>query len=249
MSTQSPGNEPSGAASARAAADPKELQAAYEEMRQFAYAVSHDLREPLRMVSSYTQLLGRRYDDKLDDEGREFMRQIVDAAHRMDRMLSDLLTYSQQLQTAPKAHTNVDAEGALQGVLLSLDKEIREAGAVVTSDPLPQVTFDFSQLSQVFRQLLANALKFRRAEVPRIHISAQETEEGCRFSIRDNGLGIDPKYHQQVFLAFRRLHGREYSGTGVGLAICKRIIERAGGRIWVESEAGQGATFSFTLPA
>ncbi len=201
------------------------------------------------MVSSYTQLLSRRYDEKLDDEGREFMKQIVDAAHRMDRMLTDLLTYSQQLQSTSKAFTTVDAEGAWQGVLLSLDKEIREAGAVITGDPLPQVTFDFAQLTQIFRQLLANALKFRGSAAPHIHISGEETGDGWKFSLRDNGLGIEPKYHEQVFMAFRRLHGREYSGTGVGLAICKRIVERAGGRIWVESEAGQGATFCFTLPA
>ena len=219
-----------------------------EDVRQFAYTVSHDLREPLRMIAGYTQLLDRRYKDQLDDDGREFMQFILDAVQRMDRLLSDLLTYSHQFRTPEKPHSPVDAEGALEGALLTLDKQIRECGAEITRDPLPSLCFDFNQLSQLFRQLIANAITFRGTEPPRIHISAVQDDDAITFSVRDNGVGIDPQYHNQIFGVFKRLHGREYPGTGIGLAICKRIVEQHGGRIWVESESGKGATFRFTLP-
>ena len=219
-----------------------------EELRQFAYAVSHDLREPLRMVASYTQLLSRRCEGQLDADGREFMGYIVDAVTRIDRMLSDLLTYSHQFRASEQVLTTVDAEAALQSVLLTLEKQIRESGAEISHDPLPQVQFDFNQLSQIFRQLIANAITFRGPEAPRVHISATEQEDELVFSVRDNGIGIDPKFHDQIFGVFKRLHGREYPGTGIGLAMCKRIVEQHGGRIRVESEPGEGATFRFTLP-
>ena len=219
-----------------------------EELRQFAYTISHDLREPMRMVASYTQLLERRYEAQLDDEGREFMRHILDAVQRMDRLLADLLSYSHQFRTPEQALSFVDAEGALQGVLLNMERTIRESGAEITYDPLPTVRFDFNQLSQLFRQLIANAITFRGAEPPRIHISATEDDDSFTLAVRDNGIGIDPRYHEQIFGIFKRLHGREYPGTGIGLAICKRIIEQHGGKISVESESGKGATFRFTLP-
>lgn len=219
-----------------------------EDLRQFAYAVSHDLREPLRMVASYTQLLSRRCEGQLDADGREFMGYIVDAVTRMDRMLSDLLSYSHQFRASEQVLTTVDAEAALQSVLLTLEKSIRESGAAISHDALPQVLFDFNQLSQIFRQLIANAITFHGPEPPRIHISAAEQDEEFVFSVQDNGIGIDPKFHEQIFGVFKRLHGREYPGTGIGLAISKRIVEQHGGRIWVESENGQGATFRFTLP-
>jgi len=219
-----------------------------DELRQFAYAVSHDLREPLRMISSYTQLLSRRYDPHLDDEGREFMRYVLEAVQRMDQLLSDLLSYSHQLRSTNQPLSAVDPEGALQGVLLVMDKQIRESGAQITHDPLPQVMFDFAQLSQVFQQLIVNAVKFHGSEPPRIHISAEETDVDVTISVRDSGIGIDPQYHEQIFGVFKRLHGHKYPGTGIGLAICKRIVEQRGGNIRVESELGKGSTFRFTLP-
>ncbi len=219
-----------------------------EELRQFAYTVSHDLREPLRMVSSYTQLLARRYQALLDDDGREFVRYILDAVERMDVLLAGLLTYSHQFRNAEQVLSPVDAEAALQGVLLKLEKTIRESGADITHDPLPTVLLDFNQLSQLFQQLIANAITFHGTELPRIHVSAAEQEDSFVFAVSDQGIGVDPRYHEQIFGVFKRLHGREYPGIGVGLAICKRIVEQRGGRIWIESETGKGATFRFTLP-
>lgn len=219
-----------------------------EELRQFAYTVAHDLREPLRMVSSYSQLLERRFQAHLDDDGREFMHYILEAVQRMDRLLADLLTYSHQFRAGEQTLSEVDAEGALQGVLLNMEKAIRESGAEITHDPLPAVWFDFNQLSQLFRQLIANAITFHGTERPRIHISAIEGDDSITFSVRDEGIGIDPRYHEQIFEVFKRLHGRDYPGTGIGLAICKRIVEQRGGKISVLSEAGKGATFLFTLP-
>lgn len=219
-----------------------------EELRQFAYAISHDLREPLRMVGSYSQLLSRRFDAQLDDEGREFVRYIQDGVQRMDSMLRDLLTYSHHLHPLDQPLSAVSAEAVLEGVVLALEKEIRECGARITHDPLPELTLDFAQLTQVFRQLIANSLKFRGAEPPAIHISSEETEDQVTFAVRDNGIGIDPRYHEQIFGVFKRLHRDEYPGNGMGLAIVRRIVTQHRGRVWVESQAGAGATFRFTLP-
>lgn len=220
----------------------------HEEFRQFAYAVSHDLREPIRMIVSYTQLLDRRYQGQLDGDGADFMRYILDATQRMDRLLGDLLTYSHQFRSLDQPLEPVGSEGALQGALLMMDVAVRESGAQITNDPLPTVVFDFAQFTQLFRQLISNAICFRSAEPPTIHVSAADTGVAIQFSIRDNGIGIDPRYHEQIFGVFKRLHGREFPGTGIGLAICKRIVEQRGGRIWVESQLGQGATFHFTIP-
>lgn len=219
-----------------------------EEFRQFAYAVSHDLREPIRMIVSYAQLLDRRYQGQLDGDGQDFMRYILEATQRMDRLLGDMLTYSHQFRTSDQPLELVEPEGALQGALLMIDKLVQETGSQVTNDALPSVQFDFSQLTQLFRQLITNSITFRGDQPPRIHVSATESSEAVEFSIRDNGVGIDPRYHDQIFGVFKRLHGREFPGTGIGLAICKRIVEQRGGRIWVESEPGQGATFHFTVP-
>jgi len=218
-----------------------------DELRQFAYAVSHDLREPLRMIASYTQLLSRRYEPNLDDEGREFMGYVMEGVQRMDQLLTDLLSYSHQFRT-DRPLSLVDPEGALHGVLLTMEKQIRESGAKITHDPLPQITFDFAQLSQLFSQLIANAIMFCGPDPPRIHISAVETDAGVTFLVRDSGIGIDPQYHEQIFGIFKRLHGRKFPGSGIGLAICKRIVEQHGGSIGVESELGKGSTFRFTLP-
>ena len=220
-----------------------------EEMTQFAYAASHDMREPLRMIASYTQLLGRRYADKLDDDGREFMRYILGGVHTLSSLVEDLLTYSLQLRPLDRPPSTVDSDAAARGVVLSLEKQIVESGAEITVDPLPSVQSDFTHLSQVFTQLISNSIRFRGAEPPRIHISATQTGDEVTFSISDNGMGIESRYHEEIFRPFKRLNGREYPGTGVGLAICKRIIEQYGGKIWVESEGGEGAVLRFTLPA
>lgn len=219
----------------------------YDELRQFAYAVSHDLREPLRMVKSYTQLflLGR---DQPDQERQEFLGYIADAIERAERLLADLVTYSLQLRPLEHPESQVDADAVLGAVLLAMESSIRDSGAQITHDPLPRVTIDFERLSQLFRELIANAIKFRAPGSLQIHISASASEQGITFSVRDNGPGIDPRYHDQIFEVFKRLHGREFPGTGMGLAVCKRIVEQHGGAIWVESEGANGATFRFRLP-
>jgi chemotaxis family two-component system sensor kinase Cph1 len=220
-----------------------------EELRQFAYAVSHDLREPLRMVRSYTQLLELRHQQQSDAERQEFLRYIGDAVERTERLLTDLVTYSLQFRPLDQPESLVDTEAALGAVLLSMEPSIQSSGAQITHGPLPQVTFHFDRLTQLFRELIANAIKFRTsAGAPQIHISASQSEQTTTFAVRDNGIGIDPRYHDQIFGVFKRLHGREFPGTGIGLAICKRIVEQQGGAIWVESELDQGATFRFTLP-
>ena len=225
-----------------------DLVRANEELRQFGYAASHDLREPLRTVASYTQLLNRRYEGRFDEEAKEFMSYIIDSVHRMDSLLSDLLAYSHQLNANDQALSPVDSEAVLAGVLMNLDSAIRESGTEIEHEPLPEVTSDFVQLGQVFQNLIGNSIKYRGENKPRIRIWAEEREDEWLFSFKDNGIGIDPRYHEQIFGIFKRLHGREYPGTGIGLALVKRIIERHGGRIWVESEAGKGSTFRFTLP-
>jgi chemotaxis family two-component system sensor kinase Cph1 len=219
-----------------------------DELRHLAYSVSHDLREPLRMVTSYTQLLELRRGQQSDAERQEFLHYITDAVQRAERLLTDLVTYSLQLRPLDHPETLVDADAVLEAVLLSMENLIHDSGAQITHDPLPQVTFQFEQLSQLFRELIANAIKFRASEPPRIHISVTNAERGVTFAVRDNGIGIDPRYHDQIFSVFKRLHGRELPGTGIGLAVCKRIVEQHDSVIWVESEPGQGATFRFTLP-
>jgi light-regulated signal transduction histidine kinase (bacteriophytochrome) len=219
-----------------------------EEFRQFAYAVSHDLREPVRMIVSYTQLLERRYQPQLDGDGAEFMRYIVEATQRMERLLGDLVTYSHQFRSSDQPLELVQPEGALQGAALMIDAAVQASSAQITNDPLPSVFFDFSQFTQLFRQLVANSIMFRGTDVPKIHVSAMDRGDAIEFTVRDNGIGIDPRYHEQIFGVFKRLHGREFPGTGIGLAIAKRIVELRGGRIWVESELGRGATFHFTVP-
>ncbi len=218
------------------------------ELTQFAQAASHDMREALRMVASYTQLLNRHCAGQLDEDGREFMRYILDGVETMERLLEDLLNYSLQLRPLDRPPSTVDAEAVARGVLMNLEKQIRESSAEITYEGLPAVQADFTHLSQVFHQLISNSIKFRGSEPPRIHISAAQIDDEVTFSFRDNGQGIDPRFHEEIFRAFKRLHGREVPGTGVGLAISKRIIEQYGGRIWVESEPGQGAVFRFTLP-
>ena len=224
-----------------------ELGRSNADLQQFAYVASHDLQEPLRMVSSYTQLIARRYKGKLDADADEFIAFAVDGANRMQRLIQDLLAYS-RVNTAGRQFEPTAMETVLKAALNNLTNAVKESQAVITHDPLPAVMGDDKQLAQLFQNLLSNAVKFGGAQPPRIHISAKQTDGEWLFSVRDHGIGLDPQYVDRIFVIFQRLHTRaEYPGTGIGLAICKKIVERHGGRIWVESELGKGATFYFTL--
>ena len=226
----------------------EELKRSNAELEQFAYVASHDLQEPLRMVASYAQLLGRRYEAKLDGDAKEFMAYIVDGAARMKQLIEDLLAYS-RVGTKGAEFKRVNAEDALKRALFNLRVAIQEAGAVVTNDPLPALSGDEVQLGQLLQNLMSNALKFRSDSVPRIHIGVTESAKEYTFEVRDNGIGIEPQYYERIFMVFQRLHNKgEYPGTGIGLAICKKVVERHGGRIWVESRPGAGSSFYFTLP-
>ena len=227
----------------------EELARSNKDLEQFAYVASHDLQEPLRMVTNYVQLLARRYKGKLDSNADEFIGFAVDGAIRMWKLINDLLTYS-RVGMLGKELEPTDCEMVLNQSLNNLKVAIEEKGAVVTHDPLPTVIGDNLQLGQLFQNLIGNAIKFRGNEPPHVHVSASRNGNGWTFSVRDNGIGIAPEYAERIFIIFQRLHSREeYPGTGIGLAVCKKIVERHGGRIWVESEVGKGATFCFTLPA
>jgi signal transduction histidine kinase len=226
----------------------EELNRSNEELQQFAYIASHDLQEPLRMVASYTQLLSRRYKGKLDSNADEFISFAVDGASRMQRLIKDLLAYS-RVGTKAMDLLDTSSEEALQQALINLRGAAEESGAQVTHDPLPIVVADEMQLIQLFQNLVGNAIKYQNPGVPRVHISAARNgEKRWTFSVRDNGLGIDSQYFERIFGMFQRLHKREeFEGTGVGLAICKKIVERHGGSISVESQLGHGSTFRFAL--
>jgi len=226
----------------------EDLKRSNAELEEFAYVASHDLQEPLRMVASFTQLLARRYRGKLDKDADEFIAYAVDGANRMQQLLNDLLAYS-RVGTRGRPLVPVDCNSVLAKARANLFMSLEESGAKLSSDPLPMVRGDEVQLVQLFQNLIANALKFRGANPPEIQIATQETDDSWIFAVRDNGIGIAPAHQQRIFLIFQRLHPRsEYAGTGIGLAICKKIVERHGGRIWVESEPGHGATFYFSLP-
>ena len=226
----------------------EELNRSNEELGQFAYIASHDLQEPLRMVASYTQLLARRYKGRLDSDADEFITFAVDGANRMQRLIQDLLAYS-RVGTKGKDLLETSSEEALQRAILNLRGAIADSGAMLTHDPLPAVLADETQLVQLFQNLIGNAIKYQNPGVPRIHISAMKNGGGrWTFSVHDNGLGIDPQYFERIFVMFQRLHKREeFAGTGIGLAICKKIVERHGGEISVQSQPGKGSTFSFAL--
>ena len=226
----------------------KELNRSNEELAQFAYLASHDLQEPLRMVTSYTQLLSRRYKGRLDSDADEFIAFAVDGATRMQRLIQDLLAYS-RVGTKKVALAAISSEEALRQALLNLGGTIADKGAVVTHDLLPPVLADEVQLVQLFQNLIGNAIKYQNPGVPRVHVSAaRDGDASWSFTVKDNGLGIDSQYFVRIFGMFQRLHKREeFDGTGIGLAICKKIVERHGGTISVESQPGQGSTFRFGL--
>jgi len=224
-----------------------ELERSNEELQQFAYVASHDLQEPLRMVSSYTQLLVRRYGDRLDGDAKEFMDFIVDGAARMKQLIEDLLAYS-RVGTRGRSLEPTESLAALDKALVNLRIAQEASGAAVTHDPMPKVVADPGQLTQLFQNLIGNAMKFRGAAAPRIHVGAETREHVWVFTVKDNGIGLDTQYADRIFMMFQRLHNKtEYPGTGIGLAICKKIVERHGGRIWVDSRPGQGSTFGFTI--
>ena len=227
-----------------------ELERSNAELQQFAYVASHDLQEPLRMVASYTQLLAKRYQGRLDSQADEFIGFAVDGATRMQRLISDLLLYS-RVGTRGKEPRATCAEAALDLAVANLQAAIQESGATVCHVALPTVLADETQLAQLFQNLIANAIKFRGASAPLVQIAAEHQPDGdWHFSVRDNGIGIEPQYFERIFGMFQRLHTTAaYPGSGIGLAICKRIVERLGGRMWLESVAGEGSTFHFTLPA
>jgi PAS domain S-box-containing protein len=224
------------------------LKRSNQELEQFAYVASHDLQEPLRAVTSYTQLLSQRYQGNLDAKADKWVAYIVDGATRMQQLINDLLAYS-RVGTKGKEFQLTDCNAVVRQTLANLQVAIAEKNAAVTHDPLPAIMADAGQLVQLLQNLVGNAIKFCGSDVPQVHISAVQKDAEWVFAVRDNGIGIAPEYAERIFLIFQRLHSRrEYAGTGIGLAICKRIVERHGGRIWVESQMGEGATFYFTIP-
>jgi PAS domain S-box-containing protein len=226
-----------------------DLKRSNDRLEQFAYVASHDLQEPLRMVASYTQLLAKRYQGRLDSDADEFIAYAVDGCNRMQGLIRDLLAYSRSGNES-KLLREISTETALKEALANLRVSIEESGAIVTHDLLPAITTDHTQLVQVLQNIVGNAIKYRGAAVPLVHVSAAKS--GGRdwiFSVQDNGLGIAPQYFERIFIVFQRLHGREdFNGTGIGLAICKKVVEQLGGRIWVESQLEKGSTFYFSLP-
>ena len=225
-----------------------DLARSNKDLEQFAYVASHDLQEPLRMVSSYTQLLARRYQGQLDATANEFIAFAVDGADRMQKLINDLLTYS-RVGTRAQAFQPTDCTAALGQALANLRAAIETSGTLVTHGPLPAVVHDNLLLVQLFQNLIGNAIKFHVEAPPRVHVSADRQGDEWVFAVRDNGIGIDPQYADRIFTIFQRLHTREeYPGTGIGLAICKKIVEHRGGRIWVESQPGTGSTFYFSIP-
>jgi PAS domain S-box-containing protein len=226
-----------------------ELTRSNADLQQFAYVTSHDLQEPLRGIISFSQLLARRYSGQLGEDADQFLEYIVSGAHRMKGLIDALLTYSRVVNVGAVPFAPVRLDAAIHSASMNLQTAVEESRAQVTQDPLPTVLADQVQLVQLFQNLISNAIKYRLPEVtPRIHISATRAAGHCVVSVRDNGIGIDADQAERIFGVFERLHGKDIPGTGIGLAICKRIVEKHGGRIWVESRQGEGATFRFTLP-
>jgi light-regulated signal transduction histidine kinase (bacteriophytochrome) len=226
----------------------RELKRSNTELEQFAYVASHDLQEPLRMVGSYCQLLKRRYAGKLDTDADDFIGFAVEGASRMQRLINDLLSYS-RVGHRGEAFAPLQAGDIVRAALGNLEGAITDAGAVVDVGDLPEINGDRTQLVQLFQNLIGNAIKFRRDEAPVVRISAAQKGEFAQFTVEDNGIGIEREYVEKIFLIFQRLHDREkYSGTGIGLAIVKKVVEHHGGKVWIDSTPGQGSRFEFTLP-
>ncbi|HEY9742022.1 MAG TPA: CHASE3 domain-containing protein [Coleofasciculaceae cyanobacterium] len=224
------------------------LLSSNQELEQFAYVASHDLQEPLRAVNSYAQLITRKYQGNLDAKADKYLGYIMEGATRMQQLINDLLEFS-RVGTRGKSLELTDCEAVLSQVLANLKVAIAESHVIITHDPLPTLMGDETQLMQLLQNLIANAIKFRREEPPRVHIKAVKRENEWVFSVSDNGIGMEPEYFERIFTIFQRLHSKsEYPGTGIGLAVCKKIVERHGGRIWVESQPGVGTTFYFTIP-
>ena len=220
------------------------------DLEQFAYSASHDLQEPIRNIAIYSELLSRRYGNLLDEKGREFLGYVNQSARRMDMLVRDLLAYTKAASIGDELPEAIDAEKPLKAALLNLAETIRQSQTELSYNSLPEVRIREVHLQQLFQNLISNAIKYRREERPRISISAQLMDGRWLFRVQDNGIGISPEYKERIFGLFKRLHGNdEYTGTGIGLAICDRIVERYRGRIWVESEPGKGSTFFFTVPA
>lgn len=226
----------------------QELKRSNEELQQFTYVASHDLQEPLRMVSTFTKLLEKNYKDKLDDKAKEYIFFASDGALRMQALIDDLLLYS-RVGTKGKPFEPTDCNEVINKTLSYLQISIKEKNAKVSYEHLPNVNADASQLIQLFQNLISNAIKFNENKIPEIKIQATQKDKEWLFSVSDNGIGVDKQFSERVFLMFQRLHTyKEYPGTGIGLAICKKIVERHGGKIWVESEIGKGSIFYFTIP-
>jgi len=231
----------------------KQLQDSLTEsnsaLEQFAYVASHDLQEPLRTIGAYSQLLAQRYQGKLDAEADQFLKFLLNASARMSDLVQDLLAYA-RLTTEEERPSSVALDEDLEAAITHLDQAIKESGGSVTHDPMPTLAVDRGQMVRLFQNLVGNALKYRKPdEPPKVHVSAEQNANEWVFSIRDNGIGFDPKFASTIFMPFKRLHtADEYPGTGVGLAICRRIVQAQGGRIWAESQPGEGSTFIFTLP-
>jgi light-regulated signal transduction histidine kinase (bacteriophytochrome) len=226
----------------------EELRRANEDLQQFAYSASHDLQEPIRNVAVYSEIVARRYHNLLDADGQQFLGFLKEGGRRLATLVDDLLAYT-RAGVIENNMTPVNSADVLEHILSDYAEAIRESGATVTSDPLPSVYMGQAHLQQVLQNLIGNALKYRKEDPPQIHVSAVNEGGAVRFSVRDNGIGIDPTYKEKIFGVFKRLHrDQKYSGTGIGLAICQRVVERYGGRIWVESAPGKGSTFFFTVP-
>jgi light-regulated signal transduction histidine kinase (bacteriophytochrome) len=226
----------------------EELRRANQDLEQFAYSASHDLQEPLRSIKIYGDLLKKRYRDKLDGQALEFCDYMHAGATRMEALVTDLLAYTQATRVDGSAE-EIDTNEAMDAALSNLSRAIAESGAEITRERLPSVHVHGTHCKQVFQNLIGNAIKYRKPDcTPLVHVSAQRQDGFWLFSVRDNGIGIEPEYKEHIFGVFKRLHSDEYSGTGIGLAICQRIVERYHGRIWVESTPGEGSTFFFALP-
>jgi light-regulated signal transduction histidine kinase (bacteriophytochrome) len=225
----------------------EDLKRSNEDLQQFAYVASHDLQEPLRAIVSFSQLLEERYQSKLDKDGKDFIHFITDGAKKMNTLIKDLLSYS-RITTQAKPTKTSNLNDILKDALFNLQESIKSSNAVITYDEMPTLEVDKTQFIQLFQNLLSNSIKFRSQDPPRIHVGVKNINDKWIFSVKDNGIGIEPKYFDKLFNIFYRLHTKEeYPGTGIGLPICKKIVQRYGGKIWVESEFGKGSTFFFTI--